>query len=492
MHFCQVFFLKKTVFKAKGPIRPIGDDVPLHLDCITKQDGVAKKALVLKRLCRLLTFFRLFIKLVYTVIYEESMGFFDEKISPEDLFFDNHLHIMTLSHICISAYIAFCNNNKLSEAAAVASSPDYIYKDVLTNFDQTLAPLSIIEGDERRIIQILRDDICGKFEDTSIAPIFYNDEFHLGDRTFKKMVITPLLMDFDYPYIQQQNSYKLVPPHSVDKQAAALIEAIKDYYTSDKDSLFLIRPYVGIHPENYTMDEITVFLHRYFSNWSGTAHDGLKAAKRLSSFKVTEMCVYPNFFGGIKFYPPLGFDASPTNRHLKEKVNYIFGYCEKRKIPIITHCDDQGFRLLPMEKSHILTSPEHWESVLEKYPNLYLDFAHFGRQYYKKNPLKNKNSSQWMEKIIDLMIKYPNVYTDISFNAFESNFWGNIFTLAYSHSEKEQEIIRKKILFGTDWPLSLIKISTASEYIRRFDKLPLDNDFKYAIVNENPRNFGFR
>jgi predicted TIM-barrel fold metal-dependent hydrolase len=90
------------------------------------------------------------------------------------------------------------------------------------------------------------------------------------------------------------------------------------------------------------------------------------------------------------------------------------------------------------------------------------------------------------------MIKYPNVYTDISFNAFESNFWGSIFTLAYSHSESEQEIIRKKIIFGTDWPLSLLKISTAAEYIRRFDKLPLDNEFKYAMVNENPRNFGFR
>ena len=418
--------------------------------------------------------------------------FWDEKLSPADLFFDNHLHFLTLSNISISAYMSFFNNNKLSEAATVAASSDYIYKDLLTNLDQTLAPLTIMEGDESRVIQILQDDICGKFEDSSITPLFSDNKFSLNNHSFKKIVLTPLIMDFDYPYVQQKNAYKLAPPHSVNKQAVSLINAITAYYVSDKDGPFIIRPYIGINPENYTMDEIQMFLHRYFSNWSGTAQEGLKAAKRLATFKVTDDCVYPNFFGGIKFYPPMGFDAAPQNRLLREKVNHIFAYCEKHGIPIITHCDDQGFRLIPMEKSLNLTSPEHWESVLNKYPNLYLDFAHFGRQYFRKNPLKNKVSTLWMEKIIDLMIKYPNVYTDISFNAFESNFWGSIFTLAYSHSESEQEIIRKKIIFGTDWPLSLLKISTAAEYIRRFDKLPLDKEFKYAMVNENPRNFGFR
>ena len=418
------------------------------------------------------------------------MGLFAEKISSEDLFFDNHLHFLTMSNICVSAYISYFVNNKFPEAAVIASSADYIYKDLIGDLDRTLAPLSIIEGDERRVIQILQDDFRGKFHE---GPSLYSDgKITFGGHSFKKIVLNPLLIDFDYPYAPQKNSYKLVPRHPVDKQAAAIINAIKDYYTTDPNGLFLIRPYVGFHPGNYTFEEVRQFMKRYFSNWSGKAADGLKTVKQITSFKVTENCIYPNFFGGIKFYPPLGFNGASQNRILQEKTDYIFDYCEKNGIPIITHCDDQGFRLLPIEKSLQFTSPENWEQVLKRFPNLYLDFAHFGKQYFRRNPLKAKLPGEWMEKIVELMLRYPNVYTDVSFTGFESNFWGAISTLAYSHSAEEQSVIRRKILFGTDWPLSLLKINTASNYIQRLDDLPLDQDFKYAIVNENPRNFGFR
>ncbi len=121
-------------------------------------------------------------------------------------------------------------------------------------------------------------------------------------------------------------------------------------------------------------------------------------------------------FAGIKLYAPTGF--SPTDPVLMGTDNQegIYKFCEENKIPITIHCSDTGFacfsrnvringlvnldnQLIPLnnqiltfntktisthagdaikERATKLNHPSIWRKVLEKYPELYLNFAHFG------------------------------------------------------------------------------------------------------------------
>ncbi len=121
-------------------------------------------------------------------------------------------------------------------------------------------------------------------------------------------------------------------------------------------------------------------------------------------------------FVGIKLYAPTGF--SPTDPVLMgtNLQEGIYQFCQENKIPITVHCSDTGFacfsqnvringliysgkELIQMnnqihvfknktisrkagdaikERATALNHPRIWRKVLEKYPELTINFAHFG------------------------------------------------------------------------------------------------------------------
>lgn len=121
-------------------------------------------------------------------------------------------------------------------------------------------------------------------------------------------------------------------------------------------------------------------------------------------------------FAGIKLYSPAGF--SPTDPVLMgtETQEGVYALCEKNKIPLTVHNSDAGFACLSKdlllnghiylndeikhvnnykhtfeydffsfktseaisERARLLNHPKIWRVVLEKYPNLTINFAHFG------------------------------------------------------------------------------------------------------------------
>lgn len=121
-------------------------------------------------------------------------------------------------------------------------------------------------------------------------------------------------------------------------------------------------------------------------------------------------------FSGIKLYAPAGF--SPTDPVLMgtELQEGIYAFCEQNKIPLTVHNSDSGFACLSKsllvnghiylndeikevnnynhkfefdffslkaseaikERARLLNHPKLWRLVLERYPNLHINFAHFG------------------------------------------------------------------------------------------------------------------
>ncbi len=132
--------------------------------------------------------------------------------------------------------------------------------------------------------------------------------------------------------------------------------------------------------------------------------------------KVKEKLLSPGArFAGIKLYSPAGF--SPTDPVLMgdSEQRGIYAFCEENNIPITVHNSNAGFACLstilkvrghvllnenlvepkePLkfhykffslkaseaikERAQILNHPKLWKLVLEKYPKLTINFAHFG------------------------------------------------------------------------------------------------------------------
>ncbi len=403
---------------------------------------------------------------------------------------DSHMHILPLSHICLSSYLSFVDKHRLEESYAVVSAPDYIFRDVAKNAKSVINILSVMENTPADMISLLEDDLKGVFAPAGTRPVMDENGLSAAGRHFDYLVITPLVMDFEIPDAVPDIYYSRHPVHSVHVQAADILEGIKKYYTDRPGGRLIVRPYMGVNPKYWTAEKLERMLDTHFGRWSPYAEDALALREKIPRLAVAAERPYAAAFAGGKVYPPLGFDPWPDDGSEREKLELIYDFCEKRGIPVITHCDDQGFRLIPLEQSFCWTSPERWEAVLRQYPDLYLDIAHFGKQYYKG--FRFRKIASWEEKILELMLTYPHVYSDLSFTGTEPGIWKRLEKMTEAYPSEERGVLRARLLFGTDWPLCLSKTGSASDYWRTFLDSPMPDELKLRLVSENPRAFHFR
>ncbi|MDR2897316.1 MAG: amidohydrolase, partial [Spirochaetaceae bacterium] len=338
--------------------------------------------------------------------------------SPSCLF-DSHMHLLPLSFVSLSAYLAFLDKHRAGESLAALASPDYIFRDIVQNRRVITNILSVMENTPLNILKLLEDDLLGVFEtDKSRPPVIDPRGLTLGGKRFEMLVLTPLIMDFELPDLLPEAYYSRQPIHSVEEQAHETLEAIRQFRLDRPDSRLLVRPYMGINPQYWSGERIEAMLNAYFSHWSPLGSEAVKTWNKLQKYRTLPGRPYNNAFAGIKLYPPLGFDPWPENSSERAKLEMLYDYCERKGIPLITHCDDQGFRALPLETSLVYTAPDRWDEVLKRHPNLYLNIAHFGRQYYRG--IRLRSTGKWQQKILQLITDYPNVYTDMSFTGAES------------------------------------------------------------------------
>lgn len=223
-------------------------------------------------------------------------------------------------------------------------------------------------------------------------------------------------------------------------------------------------------------------------------------------------------FAGMKLYCPTGY--SPTDPKLfgtEDKRDGLYAFCEDNGIPVTTHNSDGGFATLAKsvfitgdinvngklhylnnervifskavyekdgvyERALTLNHPVLWQKVVEKYPNLRLNLAHFGGGRQLDAALSYPdNLNLWSNRIIALLKdKRYKVYTDVScFTEFST-----IDKLIASPVYPE---IRERILFGSDYTLLLLFEDNFDENISQFMQR-FDSNFD-IIARENPEEF---
>lgn len=185
-------------------------------------------------------------------------------------------------------------------------------------------------------------------------------------------------------------------------------------------------------------------------------------------------------FWGVKIYPPLGYFPNDPRLHP------LYEYCKDNGIPITTHCLHGGFfsdKRVPKNKDQkkkpkknkyywAMANPKHWKPVLDKYPNLKLNLAHFGGDIFGKKMLFFKDKHQikiekeWREIIEGYLEQYDNVYADLAY--IEAMFKEPV---PYFRRLKRYSVNNKiwnKILYGTDWWPNRM-LCSESEHLKTFN-----------------------
>jgi predicted TIM-barrel fold metal-dependent hydrolase len=211
-------------------------------------------------------------------------------------------------------------------------------------------------------------------------------------------------------------------------------------------------------------------------------------------------------FNGIKVYPSLGY--LPSHPDLME----IYELCEKYNIPVTAHCASatvhnssrriknikgwhyepgKGFvdteinRTFRRKRDYALffNHPRNWRPVLERFPRLKLNLAHFGGDEEWLKFVKGEGDS-WVSRIIDLMQRYPAVYSDFSYTLHNRNL-----SLHLKKLIEDNSLLASRVLYGSDYYM-IVKEGHFRSMKVNFTTLMGDSIMQEIAVN-NSRRFLF-
>jgi predicted TIM-barrel fold metal-dependent hydrolase len=193
-----------------------------------------------------------------------------------------------------------------------------------------------------------------------------------------------------------------------------------------------------------------------------------------SSLEVVRMAIAEHGFLGVKLYPPMGFKPAgnaPGQQYPREIIRALdgrvsadlnralddlFALCASQSAPLIAHTAESN----PAGPGYARRAdPAYWRPVLQKYPNLRVAFAHFGRFAYVSAgapPKAKLPESSWEWTFGSIIAADPArpVYADLSY----------LSEVLQDDAERRQQLSRMlrrfvrtydpdvhHLMFGTDW-----------------------------------------
>ena len=452
-------------------------------------------------------------------------------------FYDIHFHAMDLSHANLTAFVDRYINNEDELRALLKKVLRPHEKFLLSLLMPVLGIVFPYKTIAHFICKALKNESKVRnllsFMETSVLYDFLIVEYYLrnvpknhrhiidqynninvGLKSYNKMILCPLIMDFGYSHLNNENFFYNIPPQKpVIAQIKDLFEAIHTYYTKDltinprvkdytkfeikdttmekSEKFFEIYPFMGINTANYSLKRIEYMLEKYFSKFSKTdtrdkRYKMLNDAMGTFDGDLSNKAKCKNIFAGIKLYPPLGFHPWPQDKpndkgeSEQQKVEFLYQYCIDKNIPIICHCSTGGFVADKLHRAY--TDPNAaWAKVLAdpRFETLKINFAHLG-----------SDDDKWTAKILELALNPKHrVYADFSSNADSLDYYQKLNTQL---SACNNNAIYDKIIYGSDFMINLLKVNSLNEYMLYFIKtMAFYDSQKHQFANKNPEEFLF-
>ncbi len=201
----------------------------------------------------------------------------------------------------------------------------------------------------------------------------------------------------------------------------------------------------------------------------------------LEPLALVRECIEERGFLGVKVYPPMGFRPTgndqtvpPLDRPQRydEVLDQLFAYCADAGVPITTHCSPGGAEA--GDQTGLNSDPKYWEPVLEKYPALRVNFAHFGGF----TDLQEKGPDAWAWTIARLMDRFDGIYADTGHHGLFSPTEFDGYLNALKELFAAYPICRERLMYGTDFHM-ILRTNKHGQFLkdyRRFYALLVDDD----------------
>ena len=311
-------------------------------------------------------------------------------------FFDSHLHAFDLTHPNLIALLSRFTYKPLvaklvSGVALFLTNAPFVSDRFAEWFIRTvyrvLNLLAVMENDLGCMFLLM--EAClreGK------APLLDKSGLHVGAETYSRIVLTPLMIDFDtrntvhlrqtHRAAVRRQYYHRPVARKFDKQRDDLVRGIMKYEQTGvalplprgvpslqgTRRVFEIRPFLGINPRNYAPRQLVQLLAQSFPGSVVPRYPGREALPEVEVDVDTRAAID---FIGVKVYPPLGFDPWPDERLRRgesKKVRFLYEFCSANDIPITSHGGSGGFAVLKRRRLKEYTDIEKWGTVVDVYP----------------------------------------------------------------------------------------------------------------------------
>jgi len=152
--------------------------------------------------------------------------------SPNNTFFDIHCHAFNMAHPSLFGFLE--NVRK--------TGPGDLLKGVITVSDflpsrslsmtrrHILNLLAVMEHDVGGMFLLMEDDLAGKFRKDGQPPFLKSDRLRIGGNEYERIIITPLIMDFNTPSLKAEDIYyNRTPTKPLKKQLDDTLDGIQYY-----------------------------------------------------------------------------------------------------------------------------------------------------------------------------------------------------------------------------------------------------------------------
>ena len=199
-----------------------------------------------------------------------------------------------------------------------------------------------------------------------------------------------------------------------------------------------------------------------------TAELAADAISRPGSLQPLRAAIEDLGFVGAKVYPPVGFlpignaewehhQRSGLGKPLDLALRAFYAYCEAEDVPVMTHANESNGYATGFG---ILAGPEHWEKVLQEFPNLRLNLGHFGHLTGEDKELGLETCELWMRQIAVLMERYPNVYADTGFSpTLDAQEDRERYAALLKDLFTTYRKASKRLMYGSDYWLNTLSIN---------------------------------
>jgi predicted TIM-barrel fold metal-dependent hydrolase len=125
-------------------------------------------------------------------------------------------------------------------------------------------------------------------------------------------------------------------------------------------------------------------------------------------------------------------------------------------------------------KSTFYAAPANWLPVMKKWPNLRINFAHFGG-----GDQLDEGDTAWRDQIIEIINGCPNAYTDMAYYTRPG------LAQKIAGILNANPLVKERLMFGTDYIMIMMDMHLGglNTYFNNFDTL----DDK--VLNCNAKNF---